>query len=94
MRFKLINKTTYMGRFIFVQIHEGHSYQELMDQSNAGSPDGPPPFVTEYGIEDVQPEGSGALTASIDAGTYAVHCGYPKQGKVIAFRQGPLEAAR
>lgn len=91
--FKLINKTTDTGRFILARIHDGHSYQELMDW-DAGPPLGRPPFVTEYGVEDVQPDGSGALTASIDAGTYAFHCGYPKEGKVIAFWRGPLEAAR
>lgn len=87
----LVNKTEFTGRFILVRINDGHLYQEFADYIKAGTP-GRPPFITEYGFQDVQPSGSGAMVATIEQGTYGFHCGYAKDGKVTEFWRGPLEA--
>ncbi len=87
----LVNKTEFTGRFILVRINDGHSYQEFADYIKAGTP-GRPPFITEYGFEDVQPSGTGAMATTIIAGTYGFHCGYAKDGKVTECWRGPLEA--
>jgi hypothetical protein len=87
----LVNRTEFTGRFILVRINDGHSYQELADYIKAGTP-GRPPFITEYGFEDVPPNGSGAMAATIKEGTYGFHCGYARDGKVTEFMRGPLEA--
>ncbi|HSS60743.1 MAG TPA: hypothetical protein VLK30_04715 [Candidatus Limnocylindrales bacterium] len=89
VRFKLVNQTQFTGRFILSNIHDGHTFQELLDYWN-----GPlgqvqaPTFGSELKSIDVQAGKTDVMTASISlAGTYAFHCGYfsPDAGKVIGF---------
>ena len=91
---KLVNNTSFTGRFILGRIDDGHVYQEFADYLKAGTP-GKPPFITEYGFVDVQSNGTGSMAANLREGTYIFHCGYAdKTGKVTEFWRGPLEAAR
>ena len=86
--FTLINKTKYLGRFIFSYIEEGHTFQDLLDYWNG--PMGQverPSFITEIGLWNVNTGGRSQIAAPVVlSGTYAFHCGYPDDtGKVIGF---------
>jgi|GEM_PF-2627502 len=89
VRFKLVNQTKYTGRFILSNIHEGHTFQELLDYWNG--PQGQvqaPTFGSELELIDVLANKTDVMIASVSlVGTYAFHCGYfsPDAGKVIGF---------
>jgi hypothetical protein len=86
--FSLVNKTKYTGRFIFSNIHDGHTFKDLIDYWN--SPMGQverPSFITEIGLTDVPTNTSSEMVAPVAvAGTYAFNCGYlGETGTVTGF---------
>jgi len=89
VRFRLVNETRYSGHFILGNIHEGHTFQELLDYWNG--PMGQvqqPSFASEVEFMDVSAGKSDEMVALVSvAGVYAFHCGYlsPDTGKVIGF---------
>lgn len=89
VKFTLVNKTAYAGRFILGYIHDGHTFKDLIDYWNGPSGQGgEPDFTSEIRFVDVRTSGSGEMVATIVvAGTYAFHCGYfdPAIGKVRGF---------
>ncbi len=89
VRFKIVNNTKYTGRYILGHIHDGHTFNELLDYWNG--PMGQvkeADFATQIEFADVSAGGSDVMLASVTApGVYAFHCGYysPDAGKVIGF---------
>lgn len=91
---KLANNTRYTpGRFILIEIHDAHTFQELIDYGNSGQA-GAPDFISEASLVDVPSNSSGEMVVGIaHAGSYAFDCGYPDDnGKVIGFLHGPMRA--
>lgn len=86
LKFKIVNHSSFTGRFMLVQIHDGHKVAELVNPDNA-MPAQKPDWVTDIGIIDVSTGQSDVLTTSVhERGTYAFHCGYADaSGKVTAF---------
>ena len=76
--FSLVNKSKYVGHFIFLIIEDGRTFKDLVDYWN--SPMGQeqrPSFVTEIAAADVSTNSSDQMVATVvRAGTYAIHCGY------------------
>jgi hypothetical protein len=88
VRFALVNQTGYIGHYIFLVIHEGHVFQDLIDGWNSGVlKQGAPSWITEIRDADVPAKGTGEIVAPVAAkGIYAFHCGYADQtGKVTGF---------
>ena len=86
--FTLVNKAKSSGRFLFSNIHDGSTFQDLLDYWNG--PTGRlqrPGFVTEIGNVDVPSNSSGEMVVLVAlAGTYAFSCGYADEsGKVTGF---------
>jgi hypothetical protein len=89
VHFALVNQTKYSGRFILGNIHQGHTFQELVDYWNG--PEGQvqqPSFASEVESMDVSAGKSDEMAATVSVpGVYAFHCGYvsPDTGKAVAF---------
>lgn len=89
VRFTLVNKTAYTGRFILGSIHQGYTFKDLIDYWNGpmGQVEAPS-FMSELRLADVSSNSSREMVATVAvAGTYAFHCGYldPASGKVKGF---------
>ena len=89
VRFTLVNKTAYTGRFILGNIHQGYTFKDLIDYWNGpmGQVEAPS-FMSELRLVDVSTNSSGEMVAAVAvAGTYAFQCGYldPGNGKVKGF---------
>jgi hypothetical protein len=92
--FKLVNNTRYSpGRFILIDIHPGHTYQDLVNYEKSGQA-GAPDFISEVSLVDVSSKSSGQMVTRIPhAGVYAFDCGYPDDaGRVVGFTHGPFQA--
>jgi hypothetical protein len=92
--FRLVNNTRYSpGRFILIDIHSGHTYQDLINYEKSGQA-GAPDFISEVSLVDVPSKSSGQMATRIPhAGVYAFDCGYPDDaGRVVGFTHGPFHA--
>lgn len=89
-RVHLVNRGAELHHVQLVRIHEGHTFQELMEASKAGGP--PPAWVTFVGGPNTPvPGGESDATLNLRPGSYALLCFIPSKDGVPHMMKGMVK---